>query len=209
MRKYIRASIQNMARDEALSMIPKDTLERIRRTDRKPEIKIFAVAHEGTATGAELSFGAKVRKAFNYVKDMIIKINEKINIGTPIFNRHEQTNENAGRLQIGEVVGKTMKFVGDKWAALTAVYVYPDHRDLKLDVASIEADIEYVPKTADAADVIDVHNISGIALSHSSVDAPAFRGATLLGVVQAFVMPETKEGRIENRIARLKELRKK
>jgi len=190
MRQYIKGEVQNMARSEVLSMIPQDTLERIKHTDKRPEIKVFAIAHEGEAQGTELSFGMKMKKAFGYVKDMIVRINEKLQMGTPIFNRHADTNEHAGREQIGELVGKTIKYVGNRLSALAAIYIYPQYRKLPLDIASFEANVEYIPKSKEAAEVIDVEEITGIALSNSAIDTPAFKNATLLGVVQAFIKPE-------------------
>ncbi|MBM3210586.1 hypothetical protein FJZ33_00080 [Candidatus Poribacteria bacterium] len=205
MRKYIRAEVQNLAKNEALAMIPVDTLERIKRTDKKPEIKVYAIAHEGTAHASELAFGAKLKKAFSYVKDMIVKIGEKLELGTPIFNRHIDTNENSGREQIGEVVGKTIKYIGDKLSALAAIYIYPPYKKIDLDVASFEANIEYIPKSKEKAEVIDVDEITGIALSNSAIDEPAFKGATLLGVVQAFIQPESDEDIL---LAKVKAIRK-
>ena len=204
MRKLINANIQNMSRSESLSMVPADTLERIKRTDKRPEIKIFAIAEEGTAHGTVLNFGMKMKKAISYVKDMIVKIGEKLNLGTAVFNRHGDSNEHTGREQIGEVVGKVTKYIGDKLSTLAAIYIYPEHRKLPLDIASFEANVTYVPKSVDKAEAVDVEDISGIALSHSSIDEPAFKNATLLGVVQCFMQPETKEEKI---LARLKSIR--
>jgi len=170
LRHLIKAEIQNMARSEALSMIPNDTLERIKRTDKRPEVKIFKIAEEGTAKGTVLNFGMKMQKAINYVKDMIVKIGEKLNLGTAVFHRHGESNEHTGREQIGEVVGKVTKYVGDKLSTLAAIYIYPEHRKLPLDIASFEANVTYVPKTLDKAEAVDVDDISGIALSNSAID---------------------------------------
>jgi len=207
MRKYITANIQNLGQDETLAMISRDTLDRIKRTDKRPEIKVFAIAHEGTAHGTELSFGAKVKKAFEYVKDMIVRIGEKLQIGTPIFNRHGETNAHTNREQIGELVGKAVRYVGNKLAALAAVYIYPEHRKLPLDVASFEADIEYLPKTKDKAEVIDINNISGIALSNSAIDEPAFKGATLMAAVTYFI--ESGIDKKDDLLNKVKDLRKR
>lgn len=200
MRRIILAKIQNMSQNEALSMVSNDTIERIKRTDRRPEIKVFSIAAEGVAEGTELNFGMKVKRALRYMKDMIVRIGERLQLGTPVFNRHADTNENTGREQIGEVVGKAVKYVGEKLMTLAAIYVYPQHKDKPLDIASFEANVEYIPKTFDKADVIDVPEISGIALSHSSIDTPAFKDATLLAAVQCFLPPETKEEKILARI---------
>lgn len=192
-KQYIKAEIQSLAKSEILDMVPADTLARIKQTDKKPEFRIYCVGHEGTATAQELNFGQKLQKAFRYIKNIIIKLSDKLTLGTPIFNRHIDTNEHIGREQIGELVGKGLKFMKDKLSALAAIYVYPQYRKMSLDVASIEADIEYIPKSKNEAEVLNIDKITGIALSSSEVDKPAFPGASLLGIIQAFTKKEGDE----------------
>jgi len=194
MKKYITATVQNLADSEVLGMIPPDTLARIKQTDQAPVFKVYCVGHEGTADAQELSFGAKLRKAFQYVKDMIVKLNEKLTFGTAIFSRHVDTNEHAGRERIGELVGKGLRYIKDKLSAVAVCYIYPQYRQMPLDVASIEANVVYVPKEKDRAEVIDIDNVTGIALSSGAVDQPAFKGATLLGIVQAFTQTQHDRG---------------
>lgn len=186
MKKYIRAEIQNMAQEEILSMIPKDTIERIKKNESSPVFNCYCIGHEGTANAQEISFGKKMVKAFNYVKDMIVQLGHKLQLGTAIFIAHKDTNEHKGREQIGEVIGKTVKYVNDKLSALAAVYIYPQYRQLNLDVASIEAEMVYMQGDNNSADVIEVDKVTAIALDSSDVAQPAFKGATLLGIVQAF-----------------------
>lgn len=206
MKTNIIARVQNMSKSETLNIVSQDTLERIKKTDKKPEIKVYSIAHEGQAQSTELTFGGKIKKAMEYVKDMVVKIGDRLKIGTPIFNRHAETNTTENRTQIGELIGKTVRYVGDKLSTLAAVYIYPEYKKLPLDVASFEADVEYTQKQDGTNQAIDIDNISGIALSNSEIDKPAFENATLLAVVQAF-MPddETEEQRIINR---LREIRK-
>jgi len=182
----IRAELQNLAKREILEMVPADTLARIKATDSKPEFKVFVVGHEGVANAQELSFGTKVVKAYHYVKNMIFRMGEKLQFGTPVFNGHGETNDQEGREKIGELVGKSIKMVGDKLSALAVTYIYPQFRKLVLDIASVEGDVEYIPKGVSSGDVIDVHKITAIALGSSKENAPAFPGATLLSTLQAF-----------------------
>jgi hypothetical protein len=191
MKFYIRAKIQQMAQAEMLEFIPKDTIERIKKSDASPEFRIYCVGHEGDAHAQELSFGTKIGKAFHYVKDMVMKIAEKIQFGTPIFHQHSGANTSDGREQVGEVVGKIVKTIGDRVSALAAIYLYPQYRKMQLDVASIEANIAYDPKSATRGEVIDVEQVTGIALANSATEKPAFQGATLLGVIQALRGAET------------------
>jgi hypothetical protein len=184
--KTIKAEVQNMSAKDILSLIPNDTIERLRKTDKSVEkgLKAYVVGHEGTANAQELTLTGKVRKAFHYVKDMIIKLGEKIAFGLPLYYRHGTDNTGSGRERIGEVVGKKVTTVKDKLSTVVAAYIYPKFRALALNSASIEADIEYMPKTPTQADVIDIVNVSGVALSDK--DIPAFPGASLLGIVQQF-----------------------
>ena len=182
----VRAELQNLAKKDILEMVPTDTLARIKTTDAKPEFKVYCVGHEGVANAQELSFGTKVVKAYHYVKNMIFKLGERLQFGTPIFNNHGETNDHTGRQQIGELVGKSVKMIGDKISALAVTYIYPQFSKLPLDVASIEGEVEYTPKGISSGDVIDIHKITGIALGSSQMNTPAFPGATLLGTLQAF-----------------------
>lgn len=182
----IRAELQNLTKREILEMVPADTIARIKESDAKPEFKVFCVGHEGVANAQELSLGSKVVKAYHYLKNMIFKIGEKLQFGTPAFSGHGENNSHSGREQIGELVGKSVKMIGDKLSALAVTYIYPQFKKLDLDVASIESEVEYIPKGMSSGDVIDIHKITGIALGSSKVNTPAFPGATLLGTLQAF-----------------------
>ena len=182
----IKAELQNLAKKEILEMVPIDTITRIKKTDSSPLFKVFVVGHTGIANAQELSFGSKVVKAYHYVKNMIFKLGEKLQFGTPAFKGHGDSNDHTGREQIGEIVGKSVKMIGDKLSALAVTYIYPQFRKLDLDVASIESEVEYIPKGVSSGDVIDIHNITGVALGSSKVNTPAFPGATLLGTLQAF-----------------------
>lgn len=194
MKTYIRGVIQNMAQEEMLSLISPDTLARVKKTDPNPEIRVFCIGHEGTADASEISFGAKVKKAFEYVRNMIVQLVERVKVGTATFVNHVDTNAHAGREQVGEVIGKGLRIIEGKLSALAAVYIYPQYKQEALDVASIEANIAYEPKSATRAEVIAVDDITGIALASSKWARPAFPGATLLGVIQAFAQTQHEAG---------------
>jgi hypothetical protein len=117
---------------------------------------------------------------------MVGELTDKIGIGTPIFNRHNPaTNDHANREQIGEVVGKALKDIGNKITSVVAVYLKPKYKDQPLDVASIEADMGF-DSDGTVLHPSLIEQITGIALGSSAVDTPGFPGATLLGAVQAF-----------------------
>lgn len=191
MKQYIKAVVLNMAQEEIRTLIPQDTIDRIKKNDPSPEFCAYCVGHEGDAQAQELSFGKKISKAFHYAGEMMTRLVDRLQFGTPLFHMHAGSNSSAGREQIGEVVGKALRTIKDKVSAVAAVYIYPKFRSMPLDVASIEANVVYTPKGNSRGDVVDVEQVSGIALASSATEKPAFPGATLLGVIQALQGAET------------------
>jgi len=177
---YFKAEIQNMGKEEILKMIAPDTLERIKKTDKSPLIKVFAVGHEGEAHGKMIGKGLAVLR---YLKNVIVELAQKIKIGLQIFYDHAETNLHAGREIIGEVIGKSLQMIDDKLYSLAAVYIYPQYRTMPLDIASIEANITFDTNS----EVLSIDEVSGIALGNSKIAQPGFPGAKLLGALQAFV----------------------
>lgn len=189
MKARIVATVQHMAEAQIINMVPVDTLARLRQSDPKPEIRAYAIAHEGEAAGNMVGVGKRVMQ---YFRDAIIALHNRLALGTKIFQRHGATNAHDGRAQIGELVGKALDTIGGKLHDIAAVYIYPEHRQLPLDIASIEAEVQYTDDGQGGLTAVDIGEITGIALSSSSVERPGFAGATLLAAVQAFVDGEGK-----------------
>lgn len=179
----IRASLRCMAGSEILLMIPPEKLSEIRAKDPAPMFKAFVIGHEGEARGNLLGVGNIVKTWF---KDAIQKLHEKVAAGLQLFQGHQTTNDNTGRVAIGEVVGKKLTSIKDRLSSVIACYIYPSYRHLPLDVASIEADVDLRQDGAAGLYVADVTSLSGVALGNSQVETPGFPGATLLGSLQAF-----------------------
>jgi len=172
-----------MAQNEILSMIPSDTIDKIKMYDHKPEFRVYAIGHEGDVHGNVIGRG---QTAVKYLRDVIVQMFEKLPFGLPAFFGHAQgTNEHDGRVRVGEVVGKTIKDIGGKLHTLAAVYINKESRDKPLDVASIEANFEGVEE-GDGLNVVNIDDLTGLALGNSAVERPGFPGATLLGAIQAF-----------------------
>ena len=182
-----RAKLQSMAANEILSMITPQTLERIRKSDPKPLFKAFVIGQEGEASANLVGVGKIVKTWF---KDAIGKLSRRMYSGMPLFHGHAETNSQDGRESIGEVVGTSTLDIGGKFSAFVATYIYPEYKNLPLDIASIEADI-----TTDGFNseihAINVEDVTAIALGNSAIENPGFPGATLLGAVQAFVNKNT------------------
>lgn len=174
------ARLQQMAASEIINIIPKDVYEEIKQKDPHPLFQAYIVGHEGKATGTEVGGGTKI---LNWFSSAINKIWEKMKYGTKIFHGHNIDSSHEGRKSIGEVVGKAIKTIKDKVNAIAITYIYPEFRDLPLNVASIEADVRINPD--DGVHDVDVGDVTGIALGNSAVDKPGFADATLLSQIQA------------------------
>lgn len=182
----ILARVLAMADDDVLGMISPMTIEHIKKAkgDPAPLFKAFRVGHEGEAQPNILGIGRTVQRWF---QSAIEKLTDKLYLGTKVYHNHMPTNDEKGRSPIGEIVGKAMRHIEGALSSVAVAYIYPQFRDLPLDVASIEADL-LVPKDAAAFDVqdVDVLSITGVALGNSQLSKPAFPGATLLAQLQAF-----------------------
>jgi len=159
-------------------------LRRIKETDPSPEIRVYSIGHEGQAN---LHLPGIGNKTFTWIQAAVQWLADKLNLGTAVFDRHDPTtNAHSGRTQIGQVIGKSVTHIGNRLNTLAAIHIFPQFKSRPLDVASIEAEIEYDHDQQQAWPT-QIRNVSGIALSNSGIDNPGFPGATLLGAVQAYV----------------------
>lgn len=179
-----KVSLREMASSEISSMIDPGRMARIKEFDPHPVFKAFVVGHEGEAKGVMVGVGNVVKK---WYRDAVEKLHERISAGLQLFNGHQPgTNDQAGRIPIGEVVGKRAMRIGERLSSVVACYIYPSFRHLPLDVASIEAEVKMETEGRGGLYVADVDRVTGIALGNSAVSQPGFAGATLLGELQAF-----------------------
>lgn len=180
----ILARILAMADAEVLGLISPRVIKDIKREDPMPMFKAFIVGQEGESRPKIVGLGATVQRWF---QSAIEKLTEKLGLGLPVYHNHTPTNKDRNRPPIGEVVGKAMKNIQGSLSSIIVAYIFPQFKDLPLDVASIEAGI-MVPQDSREFDVkdVDIQEVTGIALGNSQTNKPAFPGATLLAQLQAF-----------------------
>jgi hypothetical protein len=180
----ISARLLEMASDEVLTHIPSRVLADIRRADPHPTFRAYVVGHEGESKGKVMVDGEKVSVLKRWYKKTIDVLHDKITYGLQLFHGHNYDNSQDQRVPIGEVVGKTMQKIKDVWSSIVITYIRPEFRNLPLDVASIEADINLTREGGEL--VVDLHDVHAIALGNSATEVPGFAGATLLTQVQEF-----------------------
>lgn len=185
-----KARLLHMAATEIKAMIPPYYFDDIKRRDPKPLFKAFVVGQEGKAEAKWVGVGNIVKTWF---ADAIGKMTRMIWPGLKLFHGHEETNETEGRQEIGEVAGSRAQTVDNKYSAVIAAYIYPEFKNLPLNIASVEVEIESIDVDGDVR-AVDVKEITAIALGNSAVNKPGFPGATLLGELQAFANGQKKQG---------------
>lgn len=181
----IKARLLEMAAEELLDMIPTSTYLKIKANDPHPTFKAFVIGHEGESTGKLAVDGVNfVKVVKKWYRSAIEKFNDTLKVGVKLFHGHNYDNNQEGRESIGEVVGKALRTIKDKLSVVMIGYIKPEYKNLPLDVASIEADINLNEHAGEY--IADVDAIHGIALGNSSTETPGFAGATLLAQVQEF-----------------------
>jgi hypothetical protein len=190
-KKTITGKLQEMAAEEIKEYIDKNKYEEIKKTDGEPLFRAYSIGHEGESSGNVIGVGGMVKK---WLKSAIQKIHDKLKIGTKIFHGHvPETNEHEGRQQVGELVGKTIQKIKDKLHTLGIIYIDPEHRNKNLDIASIETEFAMDRATHE---VVDIGDVTGIALGDSAKEKPGFPEATLQGALQEMAEKLVKEKKI-------------
>lgn len=176
------ARLQSMAASEIMNIIPHEIYQEIKERDPTPVFRAYVIGHEGEATGKQVGAGTIIK---NWFSSAIRKIVDKLQFGIKVFHGHNIDSSHEGRVPIGEIVGKTISKIKDKLSAIAITYIYPEYKNLPLDVASFEANINIDP-SRDSIEAIDVGDVTGLALGSSVVEKPGFADATLLSQIQAF-----------------------
>jgi len=187
-----RGLMHEMASDKILGFIDPGKLAEIRQGDEHPMFRAYSIGHEGESTGSLVGIGTVVKR---WVRAMVQELSDKIKIGTKVFLGHGKDNTHEGRTVIGELVGKTVETIKDKLHTIGILYIKKEHRDMKLDISSIEADAEFKLTGSGSvlnADVVKINDIPGIALANSMYATPGFSGATLHAQIQEYTTKESK-----------------
>lgn len=185
MLQRLKATIQAATQSEIEGMIDPIRLAQIKQVEEDPTFRVYSLGHEGKA---DLNMPGIGRKTVAWIQAAVQWVSDALIPGTKVFDAHDpNTNSHEGRIQIGEVVGKAVRHIGDRVNALAAIYIFPQFKSRPLDFASIEAEIVY---DNDGTQVwpTAIQKVTGIALGNSKVASPGIPGATLLGAVQAYAV---------------------
>ena len=181
-RQHVTLRMQALSGFDLMSIVPDDVLTALKAKDPHPYLQAFSICHEGTSTPSVLGDAAKpitwFRRAVQSIKNAVLK-------GVKFFLGHNEDNSTEGRAALGEVIA-SKEIEIDGTLHHVVVGHFPDKAAVQdYDICSQEAEWDLVPTpTGWVADKIE--KLTGIALSSSKVDKPAFAGARRLATVQAF-----------------------
>lgn len=181
----IALKIQSFSENEIMDMIDKNTLEEIKAKDPHPFFQLYSICHEGESRPKIV--GETNRPPMLWTRKAIQSIAGVIKKGINFFLGHNADNSTNNRDSFGEIVGYAEKEIKGNLHSLVVGYFPPDKRDeaKKLDICSQESEWTFIEEAGKlVADSIQV--LTGIALSNSEKDTPAFAGAKRLGIVQCF-----------------------
>lgn len=183
--------IQALTNDEILALIPADILSVIKTKDPHPFFQAYSICHEGTSTPTILGDTARpihwTRRAVQSIKDVIKN-------GIKFFLGHNTDNSTDNRRELGEIVASFEKEIDGVLHHVAISYHKPEVREevKKYDICSQEAEWNFFDVAGNmVADTLET--MTGIALSSSEIDEPAFSGARRLGMVQAFGAESTNQ----------------
>jgi hypothetical protein len=182
--KLFSNRILSFSQEDILKIIPAKILAKIKENDSHPFFTMYSLCHNGVSTPVVVGEGSK---KISWPKKAIQSIKNIVTRGVKLFKRHNKDGSHAGRKVIGRVVHSFEKEMDGELHHVFIAYHKPDvvEEAKKCDICSQEAKWNFFDMAGKwVADSIE--KLTGIALSNSDEEAPAFEGAKRLAFVQAF-----------------------
>jgi hypothetical protein len=175
------ARVQGLSAERILSLVPADALAEIKRRDAHPFFQAYSICHEGKSTPTILGDTAR---PISWPRAAVQSIKQTVLRGVKFFLGHNEDNSTEGREALGEVVASADMEIDGVLNHVVVGY-FPDRaKVVNLDICSQEGEWSFLEEAGQwIADKL--HAITGIALSDSAHDEPAFSGAKRLAMVQA------------------------
>lgn len=183
MQSFVTLVCQAFTNDEVLKLIPVDVLNSIKAKDAHPFFQAYSICHEGVSKPKFLGHTDSppihwTRAAVQSIKNVVLK-------GVKFFSGHNADNSTEGRETLGEIVSDSEMEIDGVLHHIVVGYFPDKEKVVNNDICSQESEWNFFEAAGKwFADTVD--KVTGIALSSSSIDTPAFAGAKRLGMVQAF-----------------------
>lgn len=177
--------LQQFSQNEIVSMIPDDVLGKIKESDPRPFFKAYSICHDGESSPKLLTSGK--HEKIHWTKAAVQSLKNVIKTGIKFFHRHNADNSTEGRKDLGEIIAHEQKDIDGKLHQIAIGYFPPETRDevKAYDICSHEGEWWFLNDLGKKI-ATGIEKLTGIALSSSSENVPAFGNTGELGAVQCF-----------------------
>ena len=185
--------IQSFSNTDILKMIDPAKLQSIKESDPHPFFQLYSIIHEGVSNSKVLN---DISKPIVWTRKAIQSVGNAISKGLKLFFRHNKDNSTDNRKELGEVVAHTEKDIDGKLHQLVVTYHTPQQKEKasECDICSHEGNWDLLDRGANYL-AKSIHDLTGIALSKSVIEKPAFQDTKRLAMVQSF---EYKNNEVKN-----------
>lgn len=192
-RIYTLSNILAFEENQILSYVDNNALAEIKKTDPKPLLKAYTIAHEGTTKPKVLGTGYKIMQ---WGRAAVESVYDALQIGIKSIAGHTADNNANSKPEKATVIGKGKQLIDNVLHTIAVLY-FPNKNDSDYNTISMEASVLHDDNPNNSI-VDSVKNITALALGKLGVDSPAFPGAREIASIQCFDNDQNSFNKIKN-----------
>jgi len=192
-RIYTLSNILAFEENQILSYVDNNALAEIKKTDPKPLLKAYTIAHEGTTKPKVLGTGYKIMQ---WGRAAVESVFDALQIGIKSIAGHTADNNANSKPEKATVIGKGKQLIDNVLHTIAVLY-FPNKNDSDYNTISMEASVLHDDNPNNSI-VDSVKNITALALGKLGVDSPAFPGAREIASIQCFDNDQNSFNKIKN-----------
>lgn len=178
---YTISNILAFGENEILKYVDNNALAEIKKTDPKPLLKAFTIAHEGTTKPKVLGTGYRVMQ---WGRSAIESVYDALQVGIKSISGHTADNNPNSKPEKATVIGKGKQLIDNVLHTIAVLY-FPNKNDADYNTISMEAQVMHDDNPNNSI-VDSVKNITALALGKLGLDSPAFPNAKEIASIQCF-----------------------
>lgn len=178
---YTISNILAFGENEILKYVDNNALAEIKKTDPKPLLKAFTIAHEGTTKPKVLGTGYRVMQ---WGRSAIESVYDALQVGIKSISGHTSDNNPNSKPEKATVIGKGKQLIDNVLHTIAVLY-FPNKNDADYNTISMEAQVMHDDNPNNSI-VDSVKNITALALGKLGLDSPAFPNAKEIASIQCF-----------------------
>lgn len=192
-RIYTLSNILAFEENQILSYVDNNALAEIKKTDPKPLLKAYTIAHEGTTKPKVLGTGYKIMQ---WGRAAVESVFDALQIGIKSIAGHTADNNANSKPEKATVIGKGKQLIDNVLHTIAVLY-FPNKNDSDYNTISMEASVLHDDNPNNSI-VDSVKNITALALGKLGLDSPAFPNAREIASIQCFEGDQTSFNKIKN-----------